>query len=131
VERGVEVFAGLMLTAMGLSHILAAEAWKEFFTVLHSKGIAGSYFNAMMSATMGAFIVAFHPGFDGIAPSLLTIYGWLLFAKGALYLLVPSLGLKSIETPTKKDAKLFALPGAFMAALGIVLLVHPLLHAAA
>lgn len=127
MERGVEVFAGLTLTVTGLSHVLAGGAWKEFFVVLHSKGIAGSYFNAMMSATMGAFIVAFHPGFDGIVPSLLTVYGWLLFAKGAVFLVFPALGLKSIETPTRKDPKLFVVPGAFMTALGISLLVYPLL----
>ena len=128
MERGVEVFAGLTLTATGLSHVFAAGAWKEFFAVLHSKGIAGSYFNAMMSATMGAFIVAFHPAFAGIVPSLLTIYGWLLFAKGAVFLVVPTLGLKSIETPTKKDAKIFVVPGAVLTTLGVALLVYPLVR---
>ena len=128
MERAVEVFAGLTLSVTGLSHIFAPSAWKEFFTVLHSKGLAGSFFNAMLSLSMGAFIVAFHPGFNGLAPSLLTLYGWLLLIKGTVHLIFPEVGLRSIRIPTEKDAKLFMAPGAALAALGVVLLVHPLLH---
>lgn len=125
MERGVEIFVAINLIVMGLSHIFAPNAWKAFFTLLHSKGEAGSIANCFLSIGFGSFIVAFHPGFDGVVPSLLTIYGWLLLVKSALYLLVPSLGVKSIETPTKKDAKLFAVPGIIMAALGVALVVYP------
>ncbi|MDH3733122.1 MAG: hypothetical protein OEU54_06285 [Gemmatimonadota bacterium] len=125
MERGVEIFAAINFIVMGLSHVVAPTAWKEFFTVLHSKGTAGSIMNCFLSIGMGAFIVAFHPGFDGVVPSLLTIYGWLSLLKGTVYLLFPHLGVKSIETPTKKDAKLFIIPGIVLTGLGVALLVYP------
>jgi uncharacterized protein YjeT (DUF2065 family) len=125
MERGVEVFAAINLIVMGLSHIFAPNAWKEFFTLLHSKGRAGSIANCFLSIAMGSFIVAFHPGFDGIVPSLLTVYGWLSLLKGTTYLLLPDLGVRSIEAPTKKEAKLFVIPGLVMVSLGVALLVYP------
>jgi hypothetical protein len=125
MERGVEVFAAINLIVMGLSHIIAPTAWKEFFTLLRSKGRAGSVANSFLSIAMGSFIVAFHPGFNGIVPSLLTIYGWLSLLKGTTYLILPDLGVRSIETPTKKEAKLFIVPGVVMVALGVALLVYP------
>lgn len=125
MERGVEIFAGINFVVMGISHIVAPAAWKEFFTVLHSKGVAGSIFNCLLSIGMGAFIVAFHPGFDGIVPSVLTIYGWASILKGTVYLIFPHLGVKSIGTPTRKEPKLFIIPGIVLLTLGVALLVYP------
>jgi len=125
MERGVKIFAAINFIVTGLSHIFAPGAWKEFFTLLHSKGVAGSIMNSFLGLGMGAFIVAFHPGFDGVVPSLLTIYGWLALLKGGLYLIVPSLGVRSIETPTKKDPRLFIIPGVLLTTLGVALLAYP------
>jgi uncharacterized protein YjeT (DUF2065 family) len=125
MERAVEIFAAINLLVMGLSHVVAPDAWKQFFTVLHAKGAAGSIMNCFLSVGMGSFIIAFHPGFDGVVPSMLTIYGGLSLLKGTVYLLFPRLGVKSIETPTKKEAKLFIIPGVIMTAFGIALLVYP------
>jgi len=128
MARGIEIFAGISLIVVGLSHALAPGAWKAFFTLLHSKGAAGSILSGLMSIGLGAFIVAFHPGFHGLVPSALTAYGWLLLTKGALYMIFPGIGLKAIETPTRKDSKLFVAPGIVLAALGASLLVYPSLR---
>ena len=125
MERGVEIFAAINLIVMGASHVVAAAAWKEFFTLLHSKGVAGSIMNCFLSIGFGGFVVAFHPGFEGIAPSILTLYGWASLLKGTVYLLVPALGVRSIETPTRKDPRLFVVPGVLMMTLGVALLAYP------
>jgi hypothetical protein len=125
MERGIEVFAAINLLAAGLSHAFAPTAWKEFFTVLHAKGLAGSIFNALLALGMGSLIVAFHPVYDRPVPALLTIYGWASVAKGSVFLVFPALGLKSIETPTRKGPRLFIVPGVLMATLGAALLVYP------
>jgi Domain of unknown function (DUF4440) len=130
MQRGVEIFAGINLLLVGLSHVFAPTAWKAFFTLLHSKGAAGSILNSLLSIGIGAFVVAFHPGFHGLVPSALTVYGWLLLAKGALYIVFPGIGLKAIETPTRRDARLFIAPGVVMAALGAALLSNPAVRGA-
>ncbi len=119
--RAVEIFAAINLIVMGVSHILQPQAWNRFFTVLHAKGVAGSFMNAMLSLGMGSIIVAFHNVWGGV-PTLLTIYGWASLAKDGLYLSVPSLGIRSLEKGIGMDPRGFAVAGGFLLTLGIVIL---------
>ena len=121
MERGIQLFAAINFLVMGLSHILQHEAWKAFFTTLRDRGVTGNFLNAMLALAMGSFIVAFHNVWSGI-PLLLTLYGWAAVAKGALYLIVPQFGQRSLEHATRKDSRLFIVPGVVLVALGAALL---------
>lgn len=119
--RAIEIFVSINFIVMGLSHIFQPRAWQEFFTFLHSKGIPGSFFNAFLALGMGSIVVAFHNVWSGV-PMIVTIYGWASVLKGGLFLLVPSLGLKSLEKGTSMDPKKWVIPGLFLLALGVVTL---------
>ncbi len=120
--RAIEIFASINFIIMGLSHILQPKAWQEFFTFLHAKGIPGSFFNAFLALGMGSLIVAFHNVWTGV-PLLLTLWGWASVVKGGLFVMVPPLGLKSLEKGIAMDTKKWAVPGVVLVALGVVLLV--------
>lgn len=121
MERGIQLFAAINFLAMGLSHILQHEAWKTFFTTLHDRGVTGNFLNAMLALGMGSLIVAFHNVWSGV-PLLLTVYGWASVAKGTLYLILPQAGQRSLEQVTRKDSRLFIVPGVVLVALGAALL---------
>ena len=125
MERAVQIFAAINFLVIGLSHVAQHRAWKEFFVFLHARGNVGNILNGFLALGMGSLILGFHRVWGGI-PLLLTIYGMAATAKGALYLAAPKLGLSSIEKATKKDSRLFIVPGVMLMALGAALLWHVL-----
>lgn len=101
----IQFFVAINLLVIGLSHFLQPKIWIDFFKLLHSKGHAGNIFNALLSLGMGSIIVAFH--FIWEWPIILvTLYGLALVIKGCIYLLFPSLGLKSIGRIEQNAGKL-------------------------
>lgn len=126
-QRGIEIFAAINFVVIGVSHMLRPIAWQEFFAVLEAKGEAGVLFVAMLALGMGSLIVAFHPGFDGFGPSLLTLYGCASILKGATYLVFPEVGAKSLRRAAEHGGRGLVGAGAALVALGSVVLVHPLL----
>ncbi len=71
---------------------------------------------------MGTFIVAFHFVWEG-PMILVTLYGVAQLGKGFLYLMIPSIGLKSIEQVRGKSEK-FKWVGLVMFALSILLIIQ-------
>lgn len=121
MARAIEIFASINFIVMGLSHILQPRAWQEFFGFLHERGVPGSFFNAFLSVGMGSLIVAFHNVWGGL-PTLLTLYGWLSLVKGGLFLLVPSIGLRSLERGLAMETRGWIVPGVLLLALAAVTL---------
>jgi hypothetical protein len=107
---GVEIFAVIHLTTMGLSHIIAHRAWAEFFLLLRDKGRPGVFAVGFLSLGFGSIIVAFHPVWSGV-PVVLTMLGWAQVLKGLLYLCIPSYGLKKLGHVSLDRSKMFMVPG--------------------
>jgi hypothetical protein len=123
LQTGVEIFAVIHLTTVGLSHILAHRAWAEFFILLRDKGHAGVIFVGFLSLGFGSIIAAFHPVWTG-PHFLLTLLGWSQVLKALVYLSFPSVGLKKLHVVTLERSKLFVAPGiAFLALAAVVLWV--------
>jgi len=121
ILQSIEFFTAINLAIVGLSHFLQPKIWVDFFVFLHAKGNVGNIFNALIAVGMGSFILAFHFVWD-FPRVLVTIYGLLQVFKGLLYLLIPSIGIKSIRKVTSKGAEKFRGVGLvmFLLAIGIV-----------
>jgi hypothetical protein len=96
VERTVEWFVAVTALAVGASHLLRSADWAEAFRKLHRCGRSGAFLNGGVSLTIGAAIVAGH-GAWAWPGAVITGFGWMLIAKGAVCLLIPDKALQSIE----------------------------------
>jgi hypothetical protein len=95
VERAVEWFVAITAFAVGASHLLRPGDWAAAFRQLHGCGRPGAFVNGALSLAPGAALVAGH-GSWAWPGALLTGFGWLLVAKGALCLLAPDRALRSM-----------------------------------
>ncbi len=102
--QSIQLFVIINLAIIGLSHFFQAKLWIRFFQFLASKGIVGNTFNAMLALGLGSFIVSFHQ-VRSWPMILVTIYGILQLLKGTIYLLVPSIGIRSIENVDENEKK--------------------------
>ena len=110
MERGVQIFALVHFTVIGLSHVFAPRAWVRFFVWLRGKGEAGVFAVGFMTLWFGSIIVAFHNVWSG-PPAVLTIIGWAQVFKGALYFIFPSVGLKMLGQVSEERAHHFVYGG--------------------
>jgi hypothetical protein len=117
----VRIFAIIHLTVLGISHITAHRAWAEFFVGLRQKGESGVIPVAFMSLGFGSIIAAFHPVWSGV-PLALTLLGWAQVVKGALYLAVPSIGMRGLSRVSVDGSRMFIAPGVAFLILSALIL---------
>lgn len=110
MEQAVEIFAVIHLGIIGLSHILAPKAWIDFFVQLRERGHAGVFVVAFMSLFIGSIIAAFYNVWSGHG-LVLTLVGWTQVLKGTLYLLFPSLGMRSLRHVDPEKPYYFVVAG--------------------
>lgn len=118
--RAVQLLAVLHMAVTGLSHVLQHRAWARFFERLHAAGSAGVLANGMLHFACGSVIVAFHPVWTGI-PTLLTVLGYGVTLKGALYLCFPALGARSMARVSVERSRGFVPAGLLLLAIAGVL----------
>ena len=103
MESAVEKLAAICILVISLSHITQPRAWAEFFIMLREKEKVGSLLCGLLHFPLGVTIVAFHNVWHGL-PIVVTIMGWGLLLKSALYLIYPRHGMRmlgrvSVERP--------------------------------
>jgi hypothetical protein len=103
MERSIEVFVIILLSVIGLSHLLQPRAWAEYFILLRSKGEAGAFVDGFLHMPLAAFIIVFHNVWSGI-PAVLTLLGWCFLIKSLIRFCLPKLALRvmgrvSVERP--------------------------------
>ncbi|HEV2803996.1 MAG TPA: hypothetical protein VGW57_03595 [Chthoniobacterales bacterium] len=125
MEISVQKLVAIFFLVIGLSHILQPRVWVQFFIMLREKGEVGSFVDAFIYFPLGAFIVAFHHVWHGLPGMLVTLVGWGLTIKGAIYFLFPRLGLRLLGVASMERAWLFVVVGIANVALAVwILLVH-------
>lgn len=122
MEIAIERFTGIVFLVVGLSHIVQPAGWAEFFVQLRAKGAPGAFINGMMSLTAGAIIVGFHGHQWSGWPAVVTVIGWAQVVKGTLHMSFPAYSLKSMGLVTPDKAHRFALAGAVMVPLAVLIL---------
>jgi hypothetical protein len=95
MERSVEWFFAITAVVVGVSHVLRSADWAEAFRQLHGCGRGGAFVNGGLSLIPGAAIVAGH-GSWAWPGGLVTLFGWLLVAKGVVCLILPDKALQSM-----------------------------------
>ena len=119
MERGIELFVGVYLTVIGLSHLLQPLAWVEFFTDLRARGRPGAFIEGFLSLSFGAFVVAFHSVWSGL-PAIVSYIGVLQVFKGALRFCAPDLALRIYERMSPTHLWPFRVGGILAIALGFL-----------
>ncbi|MSR31184.1 MAG: hypothetical protein EXR99_06705 [Gemmataceae bacterium] len=117
MERSVELFAFITFVVSGISHILHHREWAEFVVYIRDRGHAGVLFNGFIVLTFGAFIVSFHPVWNGPA-AVLTAVGYLMVFKGIMVFTSPELGMKSMRMVNPEKSYALALVGVFKIIIG-------------
>jgi hypothetical protein len=90
------VFFGGFYIVLGLSMFLAKAKWQEFISLLEQYD-ALSLVLGILVLPISLFIIVFYNNFDGLAPTILTITGYIGFAKAVLLLLWPKIFQKFIR----------------------------------
>ena len=120
MEIAIERLAALAFIITGVSHITAPKAWVRFFLNMRGAGEAAGLLNAYVHMPLGLLIVAFHPVWSG-PPLLVTLVGWALTLKGALYFIWPQLAERSMALVTEERAGRFRVAGALALLLGLAM----------
>ncbi len=110
-----ERFLGISLVVIGLSHVLAARQWAEFFGDVLLKPWAGlviGYFTLQL----GLVIVLLHNVWVAHFAVLTTLIGWGQVIKGTVYLLAP--GTPARVSKGLLTAAKFRIAGAVCVVLG-------------
>lgn len=120
MEQAIEVFAAIQLMIVGLSHIIQAGAWVDFFIWLRERGNTGVFLHGLMSLWFGSLILAFHHSWFGLT-SVLTAVGYLYLLKASLCFLLPSSQIRSLRRVSHERAWEIKLAGVvFVAVAGIL-----------
>jgi len=114
--EAAQVFAILVFGLTGLSHLLAPRVWADFFARAAADGERGSLTNAAIHLPLGLVIAAFHPvwTWPGI---VLTLMGWSLVAKSALYMCFPRFGAAALARGGSHPASAYQAGGVFSLAV--------------
>src|SRR5262245_48232898 len=95
MESAVEWFLAVTSVVVGLSHVAQREAWAETYARLHRAGRPGAFVNGAISLVPGAVVTVAHPSWTWPF-GVLTAFGWLMTAKGAICFLAPDKALRSM-----------------------------------
>lgn len=82
-----KIFAFVFIL-VGLSHSLQPGVWVDFFVWLRSKTY-GAFIVVMYTLPIGLVIVAFHNQWQWRPAVILTIAGWIMIIKSAIYAVYP------------------------------------------
>lgn len=114
----IEFFCALHFLLIGLSHLLRHAEWAEVISGLEQQRSGGAFLSGMVSLTMGSIIVVFHNVWTEFSV-VLTVVGWAMVIKGALWLLFPAMGKKSMAQVHTMSSNKIRVAGCAMIGLAI------------
>jgi hypothetical protein len=105
---------------MGLSHLVQPRLSVRFFEVVKQTGAAGMII-PIYTLPVGLVLIVGHNIWAFDWPLFLTVAGWGMTIKCALYLLVPGFADRVLERKVAKSPRGYQIAGAIMAFFGGIL----------
>jgi hypothetical protein len=116
----VQAVVAPIILLIGLSHLLQPRLWVRFFERIKQTGMAAAII-PMYTLPIALVLVVGHNIWVWGWPLFLTLAGWLMTIKCAVYLLLPAAADLMLEKKLTKSARSFQIVGAIMAFFGGVL----------
>ncbi len=110
MEEGVQRLAALAFLITGASHLLQPRVWGRFFIGMRRRGAVAGLLNAYVHGPTGLLIVAFHNVWTW-PEAVVTLLGWSLTFKAALYFCWPQLAQRSMAHVSMEGAWRFRVAG--------------------
>jgi hypothetical protein len=115
----VQALLAIPFLLMGASHIVQPAMWRLYFTRLQAEGTPALVTRTFMLEMWPALLlVVFHRVWTGPAV-VLTVYGYVLLVKVVLSMLMPSVGMRSLQMAERGDTG-FRVGGILLVALGLL-----------
>ncbi len=123
MEYAIQMIAGMAFVILSASYLLKPADWLSWVDHLKTKGRRGSLSIGMIAILLGAFIVSFHPVWQGL-PLILTLLGVVTLFKGAMMVIFPGWLPAQLERSASHLGLFLRIKALVMLALGIALLVQ-------
>jgi hypothetical protein len=121
-ERAIEIFALFNFVIVGLSLVVRPLAWARYFVWMRREGEAGAVIYGLFCLLWGSLIVSFHREWHGLLV-VLPIFGAIQLLEGAIFLLVPTFGLRVMALFNEEGLPLFRLLGVIALALAVYIYI--------
>jgi len=102
---------------MGLSHLIQPRMWVRFFELVRQSGAAGAIIG-LYTLPLGLLLIVGHNVWVLDWPVFLTICGWGMTIKSAIYLLVPGSAERALSSAAAQSEWSYRLVGAAAAVCG-------------
>lgn len=112
MEQAMETLTALVFFITGLSHLLQPKAWARFFIEVRERGVVGGLWNAYIHAPLGFLIISFHNVWTW-PEVVVTLIGWSLTLKGAIYFCWPQLAPRAMARISEERAGMYRVAGVF------------------
>ncbi len=120
MEQSIELMAGICFLVMGLSMLLRTSDWMDWITHLQAQGRNTSLVLGSVNLLLGAFIVAFHWVWEGIA-LIVTLFGVLFLFRSVVLLSCPGFLPGWLQKMAPNMGKIVKLSGLVIAAVAVSL----------
>src|ERR1051325_6202472 len=116
MEKSAQLFVALVFSIMAVSHLVQRRVWVDYFIWLRSLGHVGVFSFGIITLSFGCWIVAFHNVWTGL-PIIVTLLGWSQVLKGAVYMILPEVGLRGFQRISPERLWMFSVGGVGMVVL--------------
>jgi uncharacterized protein YjeT (DUF2065 family) len=123
MRESLPIIISLLLLVLGISYATQADSWVRVAKEAIDR--PERYFPmAVFLLILGLAIVAIHNVWVLGLPVAITIFGWILTIKGALYLVYPRLVRVFDRWPAQWLRRYIRVAGVVVAVLGLLLVLH-------
>jgi hypothetical protein len=126
MEKNIQIFFIINLLVTGCSHLLQPQVWVAFFKWIRNQGRVGIFAYSFSSLLFGAMLVAFHWHWDGVVPTMITLFGLAQVLKSLVAFTYPDFSLKNMGSAAAQNPNSYQLGGIVLITMALMTLFHVL-----